>query len=143
VNFRPLVVSLNDVCSDQLTSLHEAVREARYAMEGRWIETMKTSKHCTDTREGLALLSRRDITWAQAWEAPPARTLLCIAVHLSQRVSVCGTHIAPREADKGVQINRVARLTQVHPQTPNGAHGDFNATPVLEVLDPIYAAPHG
>ena len=147
VNFRPVVVSLNEVCRDQFTSLREALAQARYAMKGRWIETMNTSRHCFDEREGLALLSRRDISWTQAWRLPrpraDVRTLLCIAISLGQHVRVCGTHIAPHEADKGDQINRVGRLTQFDRQIPIVLMGDFNATPVQDVLDPIYARTHG
>jgi endonuclease/exonuclease/phosphatase family metal-dependent hydrolase len=147
VNFRPVVVSLNELCRDQYTSFREALREAHYPMEGRWIETMNTSRHCSDEREGLALLSRRDIAWTQAWRLPhpraDERTLLCIAIRLGRHVRVCGTHIAPHETDKGDQIDRVARLTQFDPRIPIVLMGDFNATPPREVLDPIYAGTHG
>lgn len=56
VDFRPVAVSLNEVCRHQFTALRYGLRRSRYRMEGRWIETMDTSKNCAGNREGLALL---------------------------------------------------------------------------------------
>jgi endonuclease/exonuclease/phosphatase family metal-dependent hydrolase len=147
VEFRPAAVSLNEVCRDQFVSLRHGLRRVGYQMEGRWIETMDTSKHCTEEREGLALLSRRDIVSTRAWRLPhpraDIRTLLCMGIRLGQDVKVCSTHIAPHELDKGVQIDRVALLTRFAAHTPVVLMGDFNATPLRDVLEPLYARSYG
>jgi endonuclease/exonuclease/phosphatase family metal-dependent hydrolase len=94
-----------------------------------------------------ALLSQLAITGARVWRLPrPAadvRTLLCVGIRVGREIKVCSTHITPHDANKGPQIQAVARATAFGPGVPVVLMGDFNVTPGEDYLDDVYSGPHG
>lgn len=148
VDFKPVAVSLNEVCQSQYSTLRRALDRAGYPMNGRWVITRDGGSECEDGKYGMAVLSRREIRAVRSWRLPrptaETRKLLCITTTLSRDARVCTTHITPDDADEVPQIDKVAGIVNGYAaRTPTVVMGDFNVSPTETPLDRLYSDEHG
>ncbi len=149
VGVRPDVVTLQEVCSDQVA----AVR-SRAAARGRPMHTVFTpvwtssTLRCRERAQGIALLSRgplSDVTTTclarctLPTSAVEHRDVTCATTSLLVRTRVCVTHVGRR--DQAAQLRRLTAVVDAEARAgPIVLGGDLNTAPFATGLDGLYAS---
>lgn len=154
-DFRPIVVSLQEVCSSQHNSLESRLKSSGFPMEGEFITTKADSAPCRgDKSFGISIfvkgtdVIREVVELRNRTSAAEKRKMICARFNVtpSVRIRGCSTHLVPRDQDSfynQLQITDVANY--LNPRASSGTAivlgGDFNATPAQ--LGQIYASGSG
>jgi endonuclease/exonuclease/phosphatase family metal-dependent hydrolase len=157
LDYRPDVVTLNEVCSNQFVSLLRQLETAGYAMEGRFGATLERVPTCGLTADGQtrgdygnAVLSRLRITngpeddlthTLPVAQDAEERGILCVDTALRGRsIKACATHLSPEGDIQGAQVAAIRTVVDpwVERDIPVIIGGDFNVTPLSDALDPLY-----
>lgn len=139
---RPQIVTLEEVCTSQLSRLTSALR-ASYPMTVAAKE-LHTHVDCP-LSENAPPESRADgigqailtVGAAQPLPVPPGVRLVCAQWEQIQSIRVCAAHVNPLPApDVPALAAVVNRMTD---DSPVIVTGDFNATPSQDTMSPLYA----
>ena len=148
LDWRPVAVSLNEMCKSQFEAVKRKLRRAGYRMHGRFAVTERERNNCEPRTFGIAVLTRPSIDWTGRWRLPSSgsetRRLLCVGVDMGRMVRICSTHITHADGKDG-QIRKVKRVVEpwVARGIPVVLMGDFNVEPDDDRLDRIYRARYG
>ncbi|MEV4840191.1 endonuclease/exonuclease/phosphatase family protein [Nonomuraea sp. NPDC049486] len=144
LDFRPDLVTLNEVCRDQYDKLLETVRANGYDLHGEFAITRSPASKCGGSQElGNALLSHTPLTnpavtpLPQGGE-PETYNLTCADTTLrEQTVRGCVTQLSAEAGLRTEQAEAVA--AQVDAGVPVILGGDFQDRPWEAALTPLYA----
>ena len=151
--FRPVAVSLNEVCRSQFSEIVAGIASRGWKMSAAFLATKIDG--CRDgTDYGNAVLTRAKIVTvdqtfyqAQGTDNHEFRGLLCVTADLGLRPTrICSTHIVNSGPDPTGSIRRrqIAQAASVvgASRTPVVLMGDFNLPPGDHGLDPLYTRAH-
>lgn len=152
IDFKPHVVTLNEMCLNQYSALRTRIANRGWAMNGAWATTnTRSDLNCTDRTYGIALLSRSELrapstTCLANCSTPTSqaeqRVLLCALVTLHVRTTACVTHIGTSGQD--AQIRTLTEtVNRYEANAPVIIGGDFNVEPSHDALDRLYSTGGG
>lgn len=146
LDFRPDVVTLNEVCAGQFQAILTGVGSRGYAMSGEFAATRSAVARCGGQDVGNALLSRHSLAGRAVTALPDATAdetyvLLCANTSLRERtVKACVTQLSKAAGSGKRQATAVAATTSgyLDADQPVILGGDFGSRPWEEPLTPLY-----
>lgn len=150
------VVSLNETCLHQVTSLRSQLANRGYAMEYFFAQTDFGDNTCSEDKFGIAILSRPSMWGREEWSLPDdvasdtrQRKMLCGTINLARNAKLCTTHL--HAGSENIDSNHRWFQTQFIAQEtdwmvdfwPVIFMGDFNGIPIEPSLNFMYTREHG
>ncbi|HET7399800.1 MAG TPA: endonuclease/exonuclease/phosphatase family protein [Intrasporangium sp.] len=146
------VLTLNEVCGNQLSVLTDRLRAGGYAMQASFMATVPAGgSRCAGTAYGNAVLTRttqasvrRHVFAAQDGGAQK-RAVLCVLTQLARASQVCTTHLSPGPRRAAVRDRQVAETVAFARlvSRPTLLMGDLNDYPASDSFDRVYAPSYG
>jgi endonuclease/exonuclease/phosphatase family metal-dependent hydrolase len=152
---QPQVVSLNEVCESQVTSLKIALHQRGWPMPHSYYARGHFGENnCQSNDFGVAILSTADLSNRQQWTLPidpaddPAEAqpkLLCGTVNWARATRVCTTHLSFRnDTTRSRQAQFITQETDYYVDfQPVVLMGDMNASPWAPSMNYFYTRRHG
>ncbi len=149
LDFKPHVVTLNEICANQLTAMATRLKAKGFPMYLSFRSTSRQSSlRCTDDNYGIGFLSRRPMSavgdrYLQnagstcTLSTEECRYVRCVTLTLLVATKVCVTHIGT--SGQGPQIRQVVSLGNGYASSlPVIIAGDLNVRPDNDALDIAY-----
>lgn len=149
LDFKPHVVTLNEICANQLTAMATRLKAKGFPM---YLSFRSTSRQrtlsCTDDNYGIGFLSRRpmsavgdrylqNVGTTCTLTAEECRYVRCVTLTLLVATKVCVTHIG--KTGQAAQIRQVVSLGNGYASSmPVIIAGDLNVRPQDDALDIAY-----
>ncbi|GIH80616.1 hypothetical protein Plo01_70450 [Planobispora longispora] len=148
LDFRPDVVTLNEVCREQYDEVLRITGANGHALHGQFTVTRAPESACRGSGErGNALISRTPLSDAETTAlpggaGPDSYSLTCAGVTLRERaVKACVTQLSSVAEARPAQAEAVAQRIDGHigGGFPVILGGDFQARPWDAALTPLYS----